>query len=59
MKNIFQITENDVSLYALDDEDLGTWCFIEDGRVVGFAPTRDAADDMLLRGAPPAVIYIR
>lgn len=58
MKNIFQLTENDVSRYALDTADLGTWCFIEDGRVVGFAPTRDAADDMLLRGAPPEVIYI-
>lgn len=59
MKNIFQLTAEDVSRYALDTADLGTWCFIADGRPVGFAPTRDAAADMLLRGAPPEVIYIR
>lgn len=49
MPQIFQLTEEDVIRHNFDPEDVGTWCFVMNGCVLGFAGSRDAAEDMLTR----------
>jgi len=59
MPQIFQVTGSDLLRYDLDPEDLGTWCFVMNGCIMGFASSRDEAEDMLTRHSPPAVIYVK
>jgi hypothetical protein len=58
MPQIFQLTEEDVIRHNFDPEDVGTWCFVMNGCVLGFAGSRDEAEDMLTRRRAPAVIYV-
>lgn len=59
MPQIFQLTEDDVLRHNFDPEDVDTWCFVMNGCVLGFAGSRDEAEDMLTRRRPPNVIYIQ
>jgi len=56
---IFQVTNEDIIRHDLDPNDLGTWCWVMNGCIQGFARSRDDARDMLDRAFPPRVIYVQ